>query len=227
MSTAIAPGAWVDAEHVWNQVLDDRNRGRPALFLDRDGVILVEVGYLHEPDRADLIPGAAETIRRANSAAAAVVVVTNQAGIARGMYGWPEFEATQARMLDRLAGLGARVDAVFACPHHADGVAPYRHPNHPARKPNPGLLSRAAEQLDLDMGRSWIVGDRTSDLAAGRRAGLAGGVLVATGYGSRPGEVDRATTESAGGFAVAFAASLGAASAVIPLLNGAAGPAEA
>ncbi len=218
MTPAFPPdGAWIDDEDVWNQVLDDRRRGRPALFLDRDGVILAEVGYLHEPDRVELIPGAADAIRRANAAGLAVVAVTNQAGIGRGMYGWPEFLATQQRMLDVLDRRGARIDAVFACPHHADGVGRYRHPSHPARKPNPGMLLRAAEGLGLDLAASWIVGDRASDLGAGRRAGLAGGLHVITGHGARPGERDRARAEAGESFRILLADSLADAPGTVPL----------
>jgi D-glycero-D-manno-heptose 1,7-bisphosphate phosphatase len=117
------------------------------------------------------------------------VVVTNQSGIGRGLYGWAEFAATQERILAELRAAGARPDLVLACPYHPEGKPPYRHPDHSDRKPRPGMLLRAAEKLALDLGRSWIVGDRAVDMEAGRAAGLAGGLHVLTGHGS----VDRAT----------------------------------
>ncbi|GAB6053970.1 HAD-IIIA family hydrolase [Magnetospira thiophila] len=201
-------GAFIDDELIWNQCLTPAPRPGPALFLDRDGVVVVEVNYLHEPDKTILIPGAAEVIVRANHLGRAVVLVTNQAGIARGMYGWPEFAATQARLIDLLAAQGAHLDAVYACPHHKSGQPPYGHPSHPARKPNPGLLLRAAAQMSLDMKSSWIIGDRASDIAAGRNAGLAGGLHVLTGHGSREGELDAVRAEARDGYEVRCADSI-------------------
>ena len=194
--------ATVDSEGIWCQVHHRIGPDRPALFLDRDGVVVVEVGYLHEPEKAELIPGAADVVKRANALEVAVVFVTNQAGIARGYYGWAEFHATQERIFDLLAAEGARVDAVYACPHHKDGIEGYRHASHPARKPNPGMLTRAADALSLDMASSWIVGDRAGDLEAGRNAGLAGGLHVTTGHGARDGEIDKARAVATDGYRV-------------------------
>jgi len=164
----------------------------PALFLDRDGAVVVESHYLHRVEDVALIAGASATIAKANRCGIAVVFVTNQAGVGYGYFGWDAFLAVQERILGDLADDGAHVDAVFACPFHARGKPPYDHPDHPARKPNPGMLTMAAKALNLDLPRSWIVGDRAGDLEAGRNAGIAGGVHVLTGHGSRDGERDRA-----------------------------------
>ena len=161
---------------------------RPALFLDRDGCVVVEAHYLHKVEDVELIPGASDVIAKANALNIAVVFVTNQAGIGYGYFDWPDFIRVQEKILSELAGAGAYVDGVFACPFHANGKAPYDHPNHPFRKPNPGMIHAAGEKLNLNLEKSWIVGDRAGDLEAGRNAGLAGGVQVATGHGLRKGE---------------------------------------
>ncbi len=210
----------LDGEGVWCEVrrAPEGAARRPALFLDRDGVVVEEVHYLSRPEDVRLVPGAAEAIRAANLRDIPAVLITNQAGIGRGLYGWDAFARVQKTILDRLARTGAIVDAVYACPHHAEGVEPYRHPDHPARKPNPGMLLRAGAALRLDLGASWAVGDRASDIEAARRAGLAGGVHVLDGHGSDPGERGAALALAAPGFTVAGATSIADAAALIPLL---------
>ena len=121
-----------------------------------------------------LIPGAAEFIAQANRRGIPVVVASNQSGIARGYFGWPEFHRVQAEMTRRLESAGARVDLTLACPHY---------PEHPDRKPGPGMFRKAAEIAGIDLRRSWVIGDKSSDLEAGRAAGLAGGILVRSGHG--------------------------------------------
>ncbi|MFQ5773400.1 MAG: D-glycero-alpha-D-manno-heptose-1,7-bisphosphate 7-phosphatase [Kiloniellaceae bacterium] len=179
---------FLDSDGIWAQVLGPAavaaGPPRPALFLDRDGVIVEEVGFLHRPEDVRLIPGAAAAIAAANRTGVPVVVLTNQSGIGRGLYGWAAFAATQDRIVAELAGAGAALDMVLACPFHPDGAPPYRHPDHPCRKPRPGMLVRAGERLGLDLAASWIVGDRAADLEAGRAAGLAGGLHVLTGHGA-------------------------------------------
>src|SRR5206468_9228650 len=122
-------------------------------------------------------------ISAANANAIPVVLVTNQAGIGRGYYGWAEFCAVQQAIQSAMAKEGAHFDAIYACPHHRDGKGIFAHPDHPARKPNPGMLQRAAVALDIDLKRSWLVGDRAIDIEAAKRAGLAGALHVLTGYG--------------------------------------------
>ncbi|MFD2206450.1 D-glycero-alpha-D-manno-heptose-1,7-bisphosphate 7-phosphatase [Kiloniella antarctica] len=165
----------------------------PALFLDRDGVIVKEVNYLQNPKDVHLIQAAADIIAKANKKKVPVIMVTNQAGIAYGMFGWKEFDSVQRQLHDDLEKEGAHIDAVFACPFHQKGDTIWGdHPDHEARKPQPGMLFRATQMLDIDLERSWIVGDRASDIEAGLNAGLAGGLHVLTGHGNRSGEVSLA-----------------------------------
>jgi D-glycero-D-manno-heptose 1,7-bisphosphate phosphatase len=173
----------LDPDGVWCQVSAHGKRGEPALFLDRDGVVVEEVDYLHRVEDIAICPDAAAVVAAANASAVAVVLVTNQAGIGRGYYGWAEFRAVQEAIQALVAGEGGHFDAVCACPHHRDGKGAFAHPDHPARKPNPGMLRRAAAALGIDMARSWLVGDRASDIEAAKRAGLAGALHVLTGYG--------------------------------------------
>jgi len=211
---------YVDADGIWCQILATGpaiDAARPALFLDRDGVIVDEVAYLQRPEDVRLVPGAAAVIAAANRAGVPVVAVTNQSGIGRGLYGWREFAATEARIGEQLAAHGARLDMVLACPYHAEGKPPYRHPAHPCRKPMPGMLVRASARLGLDLPRSWIVGDRATDLAAGRAAGLAGGVHVLTGLG--PAERNAAQSLAAPDFQVRLGDSIRAANGLLPLLK--------
>ncbi len=155
---------------------------QPAVFLDRDGTLNEEVDYLHKPEELVLIPGAAAAVARLNERGIPVVVVTNQSGIGRGYYGFDEFEAVMARMRELLAEAGAHVDAVYVSAHHEKGQGAFAHPDHPERKPNPGMLTRAAKEHGLDLSRSWMIGDKEIDLEAGRRAGCRA-ALVRTGYG--------------------------------------------
>ena len=213
-------GDFLDSDGIWCQLLRPDKAasycGRPALFLDRDGVLVAEVGYLHRPEDVRLIPGAAALIAAANRAGLAAVLVTNQAGIGRGTYGWAEFQATQERISADLAAAGAALDMVLACPFHAAAEPPYRHPAHPCRKPRPGMILRAAERLGLDLAGSWIVGDRALDLEAGRAAGLAGGANVLTGHGAA--ERDAAREVATGRFRVLGAESVAEVPALLPLL---------
>lgn len=217
-------GAEIDAEDVWCQVLTPvpGRHLRPALFLDRDGVMVEEVHYLHQPEEVRLIAGATETVRQANAAGLPVVVVTNQAGIGRGIYGWKEFIAVQEKLLDDLADAGAFVNAVFACPFAPAGPTRLVHPDHPARKPNPGMLTRAFARLPIDAARSWVVGDRAGDAEAGRRAGLAGAMHVLSGHGSDAGERQAALAVGRDGYRVLTGETIADALTALPLLQGAA-----
>lgn len=214
-------GALIDSEGVWCQIVRPAcgAERRPALFLDRDGVVVEEVHYLGRPEDVRLVAGAAHVIALANRLGVPVVLVTNQAGIARSYYGWNDFMAVQERILDALAAAGAGVDAVFACPYHPDGEEPFVHPDHPARKPRPGMLIRAARALTLDLGASWIVGDRASDIEAGRNAKLAGGVHVASGHGHDKRERRGALAFADRRFRVLTAATLAGVPRLLPLLD--------
>jgi D-glycero-D-manno-heptose 1,7-bisphosphate phosphatase len=221
---AVLPeGAEIDDQGLWVQVLrrPEGSTRRSALFLDRDGVIVEEVDHLHRAEDVRLIDGTAALIATANRRGIPVVVVTNQSGIGQGLFGWDAFIAVQTRILADLAAENAFVDGVFACPHHPKALPPYDHPDHPARKPNPGMLLGAAERLPLDLAGSWIIGDRTRDLAAGCHAGLAGGFLVSTGYGGQQGEREAALSLAKDSrFRVLVGASVAAALTAIPLFGG-------
>lgn len=159
--------------------------GRPCLFLDRDGVLVEEVNYLHRLEDVAFIPDVAAAIARVNGAGIAVVMVTNQAGIGRGYFDWEAFHDVQSRIFDYYAAHGAWFDMALACACHHDGIGAYAVADHPWRKPQPGMLLEAAQALGVDLSRSFIVGDSISDLAAGEAGGLPSGALVLTGHGPR------------------------------------------
>lgn len=166
---------------------------RPALFLDRDGTLIELIDYISDPADVALIPDILADVRQANEDDHAVVVVTNQSGIGRGYYLWAAFEAVQARLDELLAAAGVAVDATYACPHPPpDAGGPE---SSPYRKPAPGMLLRAAEDLRLDLGCSRIIGDSASDLAAGKAAGLPTGILVTDGYGQKDADAALALAE--------------------------------
>jgi D-glycero-D-manno-heptose 1,7-bisphosphate phosphatase len=168
----------------------DRRARRPAVFMDRDGCLTEEVGYVNHPSRIRLLPRTAEAVRRLNQAGVPAVMVTNQTGIARGYFSEEVLHATNARMVGELRAAGARLDGVYVCMHHpSEGEPPYRA-DCDCRKPRPGLLHRAAAELDLDLPGSVMIGDKLSDVSAGHAVGAAG-VLVLTGYGRGEWEYQR------------------------------------
>ena len=150
---------------------------RRAAFLDRDGTIMVERGFLADPTGVELIAGAAGALRALRDAGYALVVVTNQSGIARGYYGLQDFRAVQARLEELLAEEGIRLDGVYLCPHHPDFGEPCD-----CRKPRTGLYRQAADELGLDLAHSLFIGDRLSDVQAAHQLGGTG-ILLRTGYG--------------------------------------------
>jgi D-glycero-D-manno-heptose 1,7-bisphosphate phosphatase len=157
--------------------------GRRAVFLDRDGTMNQEAGYLNRLDQLVLFPYTAAAVRLLNSSGFLVVVITNQGGIARGLL-TDDFVAGAHRLIaDRLAAAGATIDAFYYCPHHPLGVVEALRQPCECRKPQPGMFRRAAADLAIDLSQSFVVGDRWHDLEAGKAAG-ARGVLVRTGYGS-------------------------------------------
>ncbi len=164
---------------------------RPAVFLDRDGTLTEEVGYVNHPRRLRLLPRSARAIRRLNEVGVAAIVVTNQAGVARGYFSEEVLQAVNAALVAQLKAEGAHLDAIYVCPHHpTEGEPPYRL-DCDCRKPKPGLLHRAAADHGVDLTRSTLVSDRPSDLVAARAVGAAA-VLVLTGYGLGEWEYRRA-----------------------------------
>jgi D-glycero-D-manno-heptose 1,7-bisphosphate phosphatase len=145
-----------------------------GLFLDRDGVLIEDEGYLSDPRKVRLIPGAREALVVARAKGWHVALVSNQSGIGRGYYGWNEFAAVQAAMMAALGDAAGTIELVVACPHY---------PSHAWRKPQPGMILAALEALGADPARSWVVGDKASDIKAGRAAKLFGGFHVGTGEG--------------------------------------------
>jgi D-glycero-D-manno-heptose 1,7-bisphosphate phosphatase len=157
---------------------------RPAIFLDRDGVVVEEVGYLHRPEDVSFVSGAIDAIAAFNRSGLLVVLVTNQSGIARGLYGWNEFEAVQQRIENTLEHHGAWIDGVWACAYHSSGSPELTHPNHAFRKPNPGMIVDAIRMMPIDAGKSWLIGDKVDDMEAAIRGGLSGAIHVLTGHGA-------------------------------------------
>jgi D-glycero-D-manno-heptose 1,7-bisphosphate phosphatase len=155
---------------------------RPAIFLDRDGTLAHEVGYVNHPSRFQLYPWAVDAVRLINRAGLLAVVVTNQAGVARGYFPESVIGEVHAALHAAMAAGGARLDGIYYCPHHPEvGEPPYRA-DCDCRKPRPGLVRRAAAELGADLSRSFVVGDRHGDLRVAWSVG-ARGVLVKTGYG--------------------------------------------
>ena len=147
----------------------------PAVFFDRDGTLMEDADYCHAPSLVNVYPDAAWSLRRLRAAGFRLVVVTNQSGIGRGYFTETNYQRVQAEFFRQL-GSPDLLDAVYHCPD-----TPFVH--SPRRKPAPGMILEAARDLGLDLARSFIVGDKADDLACGRNAGLAGGVLVLTGKG--------------------------------------------
>jgi D-glycero-D-manno-heptose 1,7-bisphosphate phosphatase len=155
---------------------------RWAVFLDRDGVINEEVNYLSSPESLKLLPGAAQAIRQLNGRRIPVIVVSNQAGIARGRFSEEQVQKIHDRLSALLSGEGAHIDRYYYCPHHPTaGIGPYRM-DCECRKPKPGLLLKAGSEMRLDLEQSYLVGDNVTDVEAGIRAGVRS-ILVLTGYG--------------------------------------------
>jgi len=151
---------------------------RRALFLDRDGVINIDRGYVHLPGQCQFIDGIFDMVRAFADAGYLIVIATNQAGIGRGLYGEDDFQSFMAWMKARFRDEGIEIAAVYHCPDHPTaGIGPYRREN-PWRKPGPGMILQAAKDLDLDLAASWLVGDKLSDMEAAEAAGVGMPVLL-------------------------------------------------
>lgn len=163
-----------------------------AVFLDRDGNVCEDVGYLGDPSMLRVYPYASDAIRRINESSMLAILVTNQSGVARGHFGEDAVLKVHDRLEGELARGGARLDGIYYCPHHPTiGQPPYRQ-SCECRKPRPGMLVRASADHDIDLSQSFVVGDKYSDVRLAHEAG-ARAVLVRTGYGRGEWEYDRAT----------------------------------
>jgi D-glycero-D-manno-heptose 1,7-bisphosphate phosphatase len=165
---------------------------RPALFMDRDGTVSEEVGYVNHPSRFRLFPYSAEAIKLLNDNGWLAIVVTNQAGVARGYFEEEVILQIHEQLQRDLETSGAKVDAIYYCAHHPSvGEPPYRL-DCDCRKPRTGLIERAAADFEIDLQRSWVVGDRYSDIELARNAGLHS-AFVLSGYGRGEWEYQRAS----------------------------------
>jgi len=162
---------WKKTSTTSNDIDDER----PALFLDRDGVMIVDRNYLSEPSEVEIIPGAIESMLAAQKAGYLLIGVSNQSGLGRGMFTADELEAVMDRFYELLADSGVILDAFYYCPHAPDA-------NCGCRKPRPGLLDEAVSDFRWNRSRSWVVGDKLSDVKLGIDSGM-NGALVRTGHG--------------------------------------------
>ena len=164
----------------------------PAVFLDRDGVINREDGYVHDVDEFHFIDGVFDACREMSKAGYRLIIITNQAGIARGYYTEGDYHHLTSWMLKEFRLHGVEIDGVYYCPHHpVHGVGGYRR-DCDCRKPAPGMILRAAKEHSLDLRRSILVGDKATDIEAGRAAGIGCCVLVQTGHPVSNKDMDKA-----------------------------------
>lgn len=154
-----------------------------VIFLDRDGTLNVEVNYLHRKEDLVLLPGVPEALKAFKDQGYKLVVITNQAGVARGYYTEEDVKELHRYMNELLAGQGAGIDAFYYCPHHPEhGIGKYKIPCH-CRKPEIGMFEMAEQDFEVDKASSWMIGDKLIDIEAGRNYGVRT-VLVGTGYGA-------------------------------------------
>lgn len=157
---------------------------QPAIFIDRDGTINEDIGYVSSPDELKIYPWAAEAVRLINESQLKAIIITNQSGVARSLYTEETLGAIHKRLAVELARARARIDAIYYCPHHPEiGDERYRRACD-CRKPGVGLLRRAEREHRIDLARSYVIGDKASDINLATAAG-ARGALVLTGYGRR------------------------------------------
>jgi D-glycero-D-manno-heptose 1,7-bisphosphate phosphatase len=176
------PRHLVDGVGLWADIRCARPaEPRPVLFVDRDGVLIEDRGYVGGAAQTRLYPDAADAVAAAGALGYRVAIVTNQSGIARGLYDWAGFAAVQEMIDAALLRAGTAVDAVLACAYHDEGQGSYAVADHPWRKPRPGMILEGLRRLNGVAARSVMVGDKPSDIAAARAAGLGRAVLVDRG----------------------------------------------
>ena len=166
---------------------------KKAAFLDRDGVINIDHAYVHKIDEFEWVPGVLEAARRLYDAGFVLIVVTNQSGIGRGYYSEEDFSRLTEWMKERFAEAGAPLAGVYFCPHHPEKALDKYRLNCNCRKPRPGMLLKAAEELDLDLARSVMFGDKPGDATAGKLAGCAERIILGTDGRIEPSEAPDAT----------------------------------
>ena len=173
----------IDDKGLWSEVLskNDKLYGKPALFLDRDGTIVKEHEYLHKPNNVRLNQNIGSLINACNLINIPVIEITNQSGIGRGYYNWNDFIKTEQEIRKVLLLENAKIDMLCACAFHNDAIGKYKIDNHSWRKPNSGMLIQAKKILNIDLKKSWIIGDRLSDIKAGVNAGIKGGIYLNAG----------------------------------------------
>ena len=154
---------------------------KAAVFLDRDGTLNVDKGYVHRIEDWEWIPGAIDAIAALKKAGFLVIIITNQAGLARGYYDEADMTNLHAMINEELKEHGAKIDGFYHCPHHPEFGSILECE---CRKPMPGMINQASQDFDIDLGRSWLVGDKASDIQAGLSAGIKS-ILVLTGYGNK------------------------------------------
>lgn len=160
-----------------DELISPVNTSRPALFLDRDGVINVDHGYVHRPEEFDFIPGIFELCLQAKSLGYWIFIVTNQAGIGRGYYTEADFLSLTEWMITQFTQKGVKIDQVYFCPYHPEhGIGQYKKESE-YRKPGSGMLLQATREFPVDLSRSCLIGDKESDILAAQRAGVGRSIL--------------------------------------------------
>ncbi len=207
----------------------------PAVFIDRDNTLIANDGDLGDPEQVRLLDGAGEALRLLRDAGLRLVVITNQGGVARGRFTEANVHAVHRRIEELLETEGSSVDGFYFCPFHPEGTVPEYRREHPWRKPQPGMLLQAARDLQLDLQRSWMIGDQDRDVVAGHAAGCRtilirheGRDTAAAATGTAPTATARTLLEAAGiivrsgpaGRAPNTVPALAAAAALLPLLAG-------
>ena len=170
----------IDGIGLWSEVLflDNQLLGQPALFLDRDGTIVEEKEYLHEPKKVKLRANIVSLIKSCNLINIPVIEITNQSGIGKGYYDWNSFIKTEKQIRKILLSGEAKINMLCACAYHHAAKDKYKVADHSWRKPNPGMLLEAQKIFKIDMSKSWIIGDSFSDIQAGIKAGIKGGIYL-------------------------------------------------